>query len=71
MPFARAVNQDRHFKWIVMDNADNFWKEHAKDQIPVDSVSENCKSLIFALLYRQPELRPSIVDVLQDAWFKE
>ena len=70
MPFERAINQDPVYKYVVLDNAPAFWNEHRKNGLPVDKISSDCKSLIYALLYRQPALRISIVDALSFQWFQ-
>ena len=71
MPFERAVGNDQFYKFIIVDNAENFWQAHRSSGVDVDAVSENCRQLIFGLLYRQPDLRPSLLDVLADPWFEE
>jgi len=69
MPFGRAVNQDKNYKYVVLDSAKHFWQLHKMQGIPVDSVSNSCKELIWSLLQRQPELRPSIAEILSSEWF--
>ena len=42
----------------------------AKHGVKSNHISKECKELIFAMLARQPELRPSLQEILQDKWFK-
>jgi hypothetical protein len=68
MPFLNAEPKDPFYKYVALDQAANFWKAHANNQVPVDQVSPQCKSLIFALLNRQPELRPTLLETLGHQW---
>ena len=69
MPFTRAVNNDKYYKYIVADRTDFYWELHKRDGLKTFNISQECKSLITAMLGRQPELRPSIQEILAHPWF--
>ena len=50
MPFGRAVNQDKNFKYIALDSAEHFWKMHQLQGCAVDKATEPCKQLIWSML---------------------
>ena len=64
MPFINAEPKDSFYKYVALDQAINFWKAHQNNGVLVDQVSPECKNLIFALLARQPELRPTLLEIL-------
>ena len=68
MPFLNAVATDPFYKYVVLDQANNFWNAHKHNKVQVDQVSSECKSLIFALISRQPELRPTLLETLAHSW---
>jgi serine/threonine protein kinase len=71
MPFLNAVATDPFYKYVVLDQANNFWKAHQANQVPIDQVSSECKNLIFALLSRTPELRPTLLEALSHSWITQ
>ena len=68
MPFGRAVNQDKNYKYVVLDSASHYWQLHKMQGLNVDNVSSSCKELIWSMLQRQPELRPSLNEILASEW---
>ena len=50
MPFGEASDKDVNYKWVVRDNAEQFWQSHVKQGTPVMNLSQNCREIIFAML---------------------
>ena len=71
MPFAEASDKDINYKWVVRDNAEEFWKSHSKQGTNVQAISQECRELIYSMLQRQPEVRPSLLEILNDSWIKK
>jgi serine/threonine protein kinase len=50
MPFGRAINQDKNYKYVVLDSASHYWKMHQMMGVKADSAQASCRELIFSML---------------------
>ena len=69
MPFARAVRTDKFYKYLAGDRPDFFWEMHKRDKLKIDSVSEECRTLLASMLGIDPLMRPSISEILAHSFF--
>jgi len=69
MPFSRAIKQDEFYKYVVLDNAEYFWKKLKLSGVNIDACSEECRQLIFSMIGWKPELRPSLNEILASPIF--
>lgn len=67
-PFGKAVKQDKCYRHVVADNAEEFWA--SQEGLNVEGASAECKSLIYSFLCREPEMRISIAEALNHPWFQ-
>jgi serine/threonine protein kinase len=70
-PFVDAVPTDPFYKFVMLEQANNFWNAHKTNGVNIDSISPSCKNLVFSMLNRQPDLRPSLVEILSHKWMTE
>lgn len=69
-PFTQAHPTDTHYKLLVTNRADLFWKYHTKSKGD-GFFSENFKDLITNMLQYNPSQRLNLVDVIGHPWMME
>lgn len=69
-PFAQAHPTDTHYKLLVTNRADLFWKYHSKGKED-NFFSENFKDLITNMLQAQANQRLNIADIIGHPWMQE
>jgi hypothetical protein len=69
-PFSRgAFENDDLYKFIYLRKADEFWAEWVKKvNKKKRKIPEDFKSLVTQMIDPNPELRPSITDILNHPW---
>lgn len=65
MPFQNALRTDKYYRLVALEHADAFWALHKQTGIEADSVSSEVKQLIFSLLAKDPQIRPSLNEILE------
>ena len=71
MPFQNASSQDQFYKLIILEHSNEFWNLHKSQGMDVDSSSAEVKSLIFSLLSKDANIRPSLNEILSHKWMTE
>ena len=71
-PFSSATKSNSLYKLIFRKKYKEYWEEIGKKIgiNKVESVSEECKILIFKMLAYNPNERPSIDEIYRDEWMK-
>lgn len=69
-PFNQAHPTDTHYKLLVTNRADLFWKYHAKSK-GESFFSESFKDLITNMLQYNPSQRLNLVDIIGHPWMSE
>lgn len=69
-PFNQANPTDSHYKLIVTNRADLFWKYHSKSH-PENFFSEEFKDLITNMLQYNPNQRLNLVDIIGHPWMAQ
>lgn len=68
-PFGKAVANDAHYKLIVANRLDLFWKFHSRSkQGGLDFFSAEFMDLINSMLQNDPIHRPSLAEVKFHPW---
>ena len=55
----------------MLEQSANYWNAHKANGVQIDTISPSCKNLIFSMFNRQPDLRPSLVEILSHQWMTE
>jgi len=66
--FQEATKMDPFYRYIIGNSYVQYWK-HVGDQIK--GISNELKKLYYRMVSYKPNERPSIEEILNDAWFKE
>ena len=69
-PFRIADAEDIHFRQLLNNRADNFWKLHSRHR-PADFFSPEFKDLITHMLQPIPEMRLTLADIIGHPWLSE
>lgn len=69
-PFNQAHPSDTHYKLLVTNRADLFWKYHSKSK-GENYFSESFKDLITNMLQCNPAQRLNLVDIIGHPWMSE
>ena len=73
IPFAIAdPSQCAFYRAIYQDRSEHFWSEHFRRKRRSDDfLSEEVKDLIISMLQPEPEMRPTIADILSHPWMQK
>ena len=70
-PFAEAKVGDLHYEWVIKGQPKRFWESHENQGLEVEKVSVAARELIYSMLLPDPNLRPSVLEVLYDEWVQK
>jgi len=63
-PFGKAVPNDAHYKLVVANRLDLFWKFHSRSKVGgLDFFSAEFMDLINSMLQYEPIYRPSLSEI--------
>jgi hypothetical protein len=68
-PFEKAEARDYYYKMHINNKQEAFWSSHSKKK-PLGFYSPEFKALVNKLLAFDPESRPSIAQIREEAWVK-
>lgn len=69
-PFNQSHPNDIHYKLLVTNRADLFWKYHSKNKVE-GFFSDNFKDLITNMLQFNPSQRLNLVDIIGHPWMQD
>jgi len=69
-PFEQANSTNAHYKYLMNNREDLFWKYHCKSKGD-NYFSDNFKDLIAAMLHPNPSHRLNLVDIISHPWMSE